>query len=155
MLYAVWSMSLYRHPRSSTPPQRGLTPARRRALEILTRANRPVGAYEMIELMRDAKGKRPAPISVYRALSYLLDQGLAHRLASQNAFVVCGHAHGAQEPVVFLICETCHEVKEATSPALASAFAALAGAENFAPRASVVEVAGRCERCAAGEKNER
>lgn len=136
-----------------SPPPRGMTPARRQALEILTRANRPVGAYEMIELMRDAKGKRPAPISVYRALAYLLDRGLVHRLASQNAFVVCGHAHKAQEPVVFLICENCREVKEATSAALARAFAALAGAENFAPRSSVVEIAGRCERCAAGEEN--
>jgi Fur family transcriptional regulator, zinc uptake regulator len=126
-----------------------MTPARRQALEILTRANRPVGAYEMIDLMRDAKGKRPAPISVYRALAYLLDQGLAHRLASQNAFVVCGHAHKAQEPVVFLICEDCREVKEATSATFAQAFAALAGAEKFTPRSSVVEIAGRCARCAA------
>jgi len=74
----------------------------------------------MIDMMRDAKGKRPAPISVYRALGYLLDNGLAHRLASQNAFIVCGHAHGAEEPVVFLICEQCGEVKEATSPGLAA-----------------------------------
>ncbi len=93
------------HPRAPTPA--GLTPARRQALDILSRANRPVGAYEMIDMMRDAKGKRPAPISVYRALGYLLDNGLAHRLASQNAFVVCGHAHGAEEPVVFLLCVQC------------------------------------------------
>ena len=136
-----------RHPRAPAPG--GLTPARRQALDILTRANRPVGAYEMIDMMRDAKGKRPAPISVYRALGYLLDNGLAHRLASQNAFIICGHAHGAEEPVVFLICEQCGEVKEATSPGLARELAALAGAAGFAPRSRVVEIAGRCERCAA------
>lgn len=104
----------------------------------------------MIELMSGAKGKRPAPISVYRALAYLLDNGLAHRLASQNAFVVCGHAHGAEEPVVFLICEQCGEVKEATSPELARELAALAGAAGFTPRTRVVEIAGRCVRCGAG-----
>jgi len=129
--------------------ERRLTPPRRRALAILKEANRPIGAYEMIELMADGKGKRPAPISVYRALAYLLDHGLAHRLASQNAFVVCGHAHGAEEPVLFLICERCGEVKEATSTALSKSLAALATEAGFAPRSRVIEIAGRCQRCAA------
>jgi Fur family zinc uptake transcriptional regulator len=128
----------------------GMTPARRRALDILTDANRPIGAYEMIELMADAGGKRPAPVSVYRALAFLLDHGLAHRLESKNAFVVCGHAHAAGEPVVFLICEACGEVKEATSPGLAAALAALTGAADFRARTRVVEIAGRCARCAEG-----
>jgi len=135
------------HPK---PSSRGLTPARRRALDILTKANRPVGAYEMIELMADAKGKRPAPISVYRALGYLLDNGLAHRLASKNAFVVCGHAHGAEEPVIFLICEQCGEVIEATSPGLAQELAEMAARAEFSPRTRVIEIAGRCARCAGG-----
>lgn len=129
---------------------RGLTPARRRALAILKEASRPIGAYEMIELMADETGKRPAPISVYRALAYLLDHGLAHRLASQNAFVVCGHAHGAEEPVLFLICERCGEVKEATSTALSRSLAALATEAGFTPRSRVIEIAGCCQRCAAG-----
>jgi Fur family zinc uptake transcriptional regulator len=128
----------------------GLTPARRRALEILTQANRPVGAYEMIDMMADAGGKRPAPVSVYRALAFLLDHGLAHRLESKNAFVVCGHAHGAEEPVVFLICEQCGEVKEATSASLARELSTLTGAVGFKARTRVIEIAGRCARCAGG-----
>ncbi len=127
----------------------GLTPARRRALDILTQANRPVGAYEMIDLIADAGGKRPAPVSVYRALGYLLDNGLAHRIESKNAFVVCGHTHDAEEPVVFLICEKCGEVKEATSSGLARELAALAGVAGFAAHTRVIEIAGRCARCAA------
>lgn len=134
-------------PESDTPA--GLTPARRRALDILTKANRPVGAYEMIDLMAGEDGKRPAPVSVYRALGYLLDNGLAHRLESKNAFVVCGHRHGAEEPVVFLICEQCGEVKEATSAGLARELGALATAADFRARTRVVEIAGRCAKCAA------
>lgn len=134
---------------------RGLTPARRAALDILIKANRPVGAYEMIDLLADEKGKRPAPISVYRALGYLLDQGLAHRLASRNAFVVCGHAHEAGEPVIFLICDECGEVSEATSPELTSGLAGLTAAAGFQPRTRVVEIAGLCGRCcAAAERKE-
>ncbi|MBM3563742.1 MAG: Fur family transcriptional regulator [Alphaproteobacteria bacterium] len=129
------------------PKVAGLTPARRRALDILTEANRPVGAYEMIDLMADDDGKRPAPVSVYRALGYLMDNGLAHRLASKNAYIVCGHAHEAEEPVVFIICEQCGEVKEATSPGFARELAALIATANFSARTRVVEIAGRCARC--------
>ena len=136
------------HPTTDKEKIARLTPARRRALEILTEANRPVGAYEMIDLMADADGKRPAPVSVYRALGYLMDNGLAHRLASKNAFIVCGHAHEAEEPVVFMICEQCGEVKEATSAGFARELAALIGAANFSARTRVVEIAGRCARCA-------
>lgn len=128
----------------------GLTPARKRALDILTEANRPVGAYEMIDIMANIDGKRPAPVSVYRALGYLLENGLAHRLASKNAFVACVHAHDAEEPVVFLICEQCGEVKEATSSAFARELAGLASAARFTTRSRVVEIAGRCARCAGG-----
>jgi Fur family zinc uptake transcriptional regulator len=138
------------HPKRNVTEKavKDLTPARRRALDVLTKANRPVGAYEMMDLLADAEGKRPAPISVYRALAYLLDHGLAHRLASQNAFVVCGHTHGAEEPVIFLICEHCGEVTEATSAALTGELAALAAKSGFRPRTRVLEVAGHCERCA-------
>lgn len=138
------------HPPHDAGQIPGLTPARQRALDILIEANRPVGAYEMIDLMADAGGKRPAPVSVYRALAFLLDNGLAHRLESKNAFVVCGHAHGAEEPVVFLICEHCGEVKEATSAGLSRELAALTGAAGFRARTRVVEIAGRCARCAGG-----
>ena len=124
----------------------GMTPARKRALEVLASAGRPVGAYEMIDLMAQ-NGKRPAPISVYRALGYLMDNGLAHRLASKNAFVACGHEHAAEEPVIFLICEGCGEVEEATSEGLAGELAALAGQSGFAPRTRVVEIVGRCKNC--------
>ncbi|WP_457797720.1 Fur family transcriptional regulator [Methylocystis sp. S23] len=135
-------------PPHDTAKISGMTPARRRALDILTQAGRPVGAYEMIDLMAEADGKRPAPVSVYRALAFLLDHGLAHRLESKNAFVVCGHSHGAEEPVVFLICEACGEVKEATSAGLARELSALAGEAGFKARTRVVEIAGRCARCA-------
>lgn len=143
-------MSHDHHAHAAIDPAKvpGLTPARRRALDVLTQANRPVGAYEMIDLMAVADGKRPAPVSVYRALAFLLDNGLAHRLESKNAFVVCGHPHAAEEPVVFLICEQCGEVKEATSPGLTRELTTLCGASGFRARTRVVEIAGRCAHCA-------
>src|ERR1700732_1324440 len=125
-----------------------LTPGRRRILEILAREGRPLGAYEMIDRVAQATGKRPAPISIYRALDFLLENGLIHRLASRNAYLACGHGHAAQEPIVFLICEVCGAVVEATSAAMRGALGHLAAEVKFSPRGEVMKIAGRCRTCA-------
>ncbi len=101
----------------------------------------------MIDRLATATGKRPAPISVYRALDFLVDNGLVHRLASRNAFLACGHGHDARDPVVFLICDQCGGVDEATSSPLKKALATVGANASFQARAHVIEVAGRCARC--------
>lgn len=126
-----------------------LTPSRQRILEILAATTRPLGAYELIDRVASETGKRPAPISIYRALDFLLDAGLVHRLASRNAYLACAHGHARETPIVFLICEGCGEVVEAHSDALHASIVALASAENFMPRTLVMEAAGTCARCAA------
>ena len=76
-----------------------------------------LGAYDLAELL-GPKGRRLAPITVYRALDFLMEQGLAHRLASQNAYIACPDTHDDKEAVAFLICERCGGVDELTSPDL-------------------------------------
>jgi len=125
-----------------------LTESRRRILEILAAEGRPLGAYDLIEKVAETSAKRPAPISIYRALDFLLENGLIHRLASRNAYLACVHDHAVEEPVVFLICDNCGEVAEATSPALIRSLCDLAERAKFAPRVQVMEVAGFCKACA-------
>lgn len=124
-----------------------MTPGRQRVLDLLTRAVRPVGAYELIDLLGAETGRRPAPISVYRALDFLVETGRVHRLASRNAFLACGHAHDAHQPVAFLICDACGQVAERTSDALVHDVGTLTRAAGFKPRAQVIEIAGRCSDC--------
>ena len=126
-----------------------LTPGRRVILDMLCEAGKPLGAYDMIDLLAAAGTKRAAPITVYRALDFLVEHGLVHRLASRNAFLACRHQHGAGEPIAFLICDSCGNVDEQTSPELARDLAALAQGSGFAARSQVIEVAGVCAACAA------
>ena len=88
-----------------------LTPMRRHVLEALLASHKPLGAYEIIERLADPG--RPAPITVYRALDFLRDNGLVHRIESRNAFVACVHNHADNDLVVFFICERCGAVGEA------------------------------------------
>lgn len=126
-----------------------LTPIRRQVLEALAATHAPIGAYELIEKLEDAEGRRPAPITVYRALDFLLEQGLAHRIESKNAFIACAHEHGGHGVVMFLICESCGAVGEAISDTVGHALASAARHAGFKARAQVIEIAGECAHCRA------
>lgn len=122
-----------------------LTPIRRQVLEALLGSHKPLGAYEIIECAD--KGARPAPITVYRALNFLREQGLVHRIESRNAFVACVNNHASGDLVVFLICERCGEVGEAPGAAIADNLKVAARAAGFAPKAPVIEISGLCANC--------
>jgi len=122
-----------------------LTPMRRHVLEALLASHRPLGAYEIIERLAD-RG-RPAPITIYRALDFLRENGLVHRIESRNAFVACVHNHAGNDLVVFLICERCGAVGEAPGGAVAEALKSSARAAGFAPKSPIIEIAGICSHC--------
>jgi Fur family zinc uptake transcriptional regulator len=125
-----------------------LTPIRRRVLEALLTSHQPLGAYELIDRLAD-DGSRPAPITIYRALDFLREQGLAHRIESRNAFIACVHNHATGDPVVFLICEQCGAVGEAAAAAVAATIRTASRAAGFTPKTPVIEISGICAHCKA------
>jgi len=131
---------------SCTASGQRLTPLRRKVLGTLLASHQPLGAYDIMERLAP-KGPRPAPITVYRALEFLLDNALIHRIESRNAFVACVHNHASAEPVVFLICERCGMVGEAASAEVAATLRSAAKAAGFTPKSPVIEIAGVCAHC--------
>ncbi len=122
-----------------------LTPMRRHVLEALLASHRPLGAYEIIARLADPG--RPAPITVYRALDFLRDNGLVHRIESRNAFVACVHNHADNDIVVFFLCERCGAVGEGPGGTVAETLKASSRAVGFAPKSPVIEIAGICAHC--------
>jgi Fur family zinc uptake transcriptional regulator len=123
-----------------------LTPMRRDVLATLLVSHRPLGAYEIMERLAP-QGPRPAPITVYRALEFLRENALVHRIESRNAFVACVHAHAAGDLVVFLLCDQCGTVGEASSAEVASKLKSAARSAGFTPRSPVIEISGLCSHC--------
>lgn len=123
-----------------------LTAMRRHVLEVLSGSHKPLGAYEIIDLVA-ARGPRPAPITIYRALDFLTAQGLVHRIESRNAFLACINNHADGAPVVFLICEHCGAVGEAPSAAVGDSLNAAAKSAGFIPKSPVIEISGVCAHC--------
>ena len=123
-----------------------LTPIRRQVLEVLLESHKPLGAYEIMDRAA-LSGGRPAPITIYRALDFLRENGLVHRIESRNAFVACVNNHADGALVVFLICEHCGAVGEAASAAVAEQLKSAARAAGFTPKAPVIEIGGVCAHC--------
>jgi Fur family zinc uptake transcriptional regulator len=125
---------------------RRLTPLRRRVLESLAESHTPVGAYDIVERLKKGGDGAPA-MSVYRALDFLVNEGLAHRIESRNAFLACNRGHDAEEVVVFLLCERCSTVAEVTSSHVGRGLSRAAGAAGFEAHAPVLEIKGLCQNC--------
>src|ERR1700749_2791169 len=77
------------------------TPIRRQVLQALLSSHRPLGAYEVIDELAKSM-PRPAPITVYRALDFLMANGLVHRIESRNAYLAWAHDHDQASLVSFL-----------------------------------------------------
>ena len=127
-----------------------LTPSRRRIFEILSREGRPLGAYEMIDRVGEATGKRPAPISIYRALDFLLENSLIHRLASLQRL---SRLRPRSRPGNADRVSDLRDLRRGRRDDLGSAARQpprSCGEAKFSPRAQVMEVAGLCSGPAPG-----
>lgn len=122
-----------------------LTPVRRRVLEILLEQHRAMGAYEILDILRD-EGLGSQPPVVYRALDFLVGHGFAHRIERLNAFVACAHP-GEDHTPAFLVCRTCDRVAEASSDAQRGRLGDAAREAGFVIERAVVEAVGLCPDC--------
>ncbi len=122
-----------------------LTPVRRRVLEILLEEHKALGAYDVLaRLASEGFGNQP-PVA-YRALEFLVDQGLAHRIQRLNAFTACVHP-GEDHAPAFLICRLCHMVAEAAATAARTSLEAEAARAGFLVERSTIEALGLCPNC--------
>ncbi|WP_333682884.1 Fur family transcriptional regulator [Pontibaca methylaminivorans] len=124
------------------------TPGRRRVLEILAEEHQVFGAYDILErLSREGLGSQP-PV-VYRALDFLQQHGLVHRIERRSAYVACAFP-GVPHVPAFLICRSCDMVAEAPSAPMRGTLGDAAREIGFAVEETVIEATGLCPACRAG-----
>jgi Fur family zinc uptake transcriptional regulator len=115
-------------------------------LEVLHGLDKPLGAYDLVDLF-GAQGRRMAPITIYRALDFLIEQGLVHRLASRNTYIASSSTSSSRETTAFLICEGCGDVNEVISPDVADIVLKVLQERGYQPRTKILEITGRCAHC--------
>ena len=126
------------------------TDLRRRILTMIWQGHSAVKAYDLLDQLA-AEGGSAKPPTVYRALDFLMEEGLVHKIESLNAYIGCPHPsedHISQ----FLICDKCETVTEMASPALAKAVKGAATSQSFTVKRQTLELHGTCESCSNGKK---
>jgi len=129
--------------------QRGvqLTAIRQQVLALIWESHKAVKAYELLERFKPRKNVAK-PATIYRALDFLIAQGLVHRIESLNAFIGCrcsGHRHEQ----LLLICKICHEVEERTPAKVLRALSDELEQAGFIAHSKAIEIHGICRRCSA------
>ncbi len=126
---------------------RGLrfTAIRQRVLELVWDSHKPIGAYDILEIL-GKESSSAAPPTVYRALEFLIEAGLVHRLDSLNAFIGCpdpASRHAGQ----FLICISCRTVTELSDAEIEALVTNRAAAQDFEAKRQMLEIEGLCKNC--------
>lgn len=120
------------------------TAIRRRVFELVWQQHKPIGAYEILEKLQ--QDGRAAPPTVYRALDFLLELGLVHRIASLNAYVGCVQPESPHDGQ-FLICTACRSYAELNVASVSTAIGKSARDSGFEVHQHTVEIMGLCPRC--------
>lgn len=123
-----------------------LTDIRKRVLKLIWAGHTPAKAYDLLnELQKSDPAAKPP--TVYRALDFLLEQGLIHKLHRLNAYVGCSYP-GENKPCFFLICTRCHIVTESNEDVYDELISNISESYHFRPKAVAFEMEGLCRKCA-------
>jgi len=123
-----------------------LTPIRQQVLELIWESHKAVKAYELLDRIKPQMDAAK-PATIYRALDFLIEQGLIHRVESLNAFVGCS-CSGHQHEQLLLICNNCQEVEERSAPEVMQALSQEIKQADFIVHSKAIEIHGICAKCA-------
>ena len=124
-----------------------LTNIRQQVLELIWASHKPLGAYDVLQKLQE-NGHKPAPPTAYRALDFLVNAQLIHRIESLNAYIGCptpNESHQSQ----FYICKQCGHVAELHNQDVSKALTVSADKLGFSSQEPIVEVHGICHDCEA------
>ncbi len=123
-----------------------LTPIRKKVLELIWKSHKPIKAYDLLAQL-SSEDFIEKPPTVYRALEFLIENNLIHRIESQNAYIGCNTNHETSDSK-FLICDSCNEVEELSEPKIQKTLDEVSKKQGFTPSLVNVEVHGTCAQCA-------
>ncbi len=122
-----------------------LTAIRREVLDLLYRSPTGVKAYDLLARIKQVR-PGASPPTVYRALDFLIEQGLAHKIGRMNLFVACRHA-SHQIPSLFLVCPKCSGVTELQEQSVMSALSTSLAEAGHRLESPEVEISALCPKC--------
>ncbi|MGR8933728.1 MAG: transcriptional repressor [Gammaproteobacteria bacterium] len=130
-----------------------LTPIRHTVLELIWESHQAAKAYDLLERIKPMQFSAK-PATVYRALDFLIEQGLIHRVESLNAFIGCVCSE-RQHDLLLLICKKCGQIEERPAPEVMAALSREVDRAGFVLHGKSLEIHGLCARCSDNPKIQR
>lgn len=124
-----------------------LTTIRQQVLGLIWETHKAVKAYELLDKIKPLQSAAK-PATIYRALDFLIEQGLIHRIESLNAFIGC-RCSGQPHELLLLICKQCEEVEERAAVEVMRTIAEESAHAGFVIQSKAIEIQGICKKCAA------
>ncbi len=122
-----------------------LTPIRKKVLEIIASNHKPAKAYDILAKLKE-EGFSDKPPTVYRALDFLIENKMVHKLNTINAYVACFN-NETEEVSCFLICTKCKDIEELQDEGIINAIANIGKSKNINIKNINLEIEFRCEKC--------
>lgn len=123
-----------------------LTPIREAVLTLIWDNHKPMGAYHIVEQLPLVLGKNIQAPSVYRAIDFLLELGLIHRITSLNAYIGCPFP-GSEHSDLFMICQGCGAAAEVSDETINAIIAETIQKTGFRLKTQAIELTGLCPAC--------
>ena len=136
-----------------------VTALREQVLDIVLRQHGVIKAYAVLAQMQQESAAPVAPPTAYRALDFWAEQGVLHKVAAVNGYVLCshashqcghdchGHAEKAHHQSFILVCTECGAVDEQSLSSQWAALQAGVAASGFVLQEEHVVLTGRCRQC--------
>jgi len=121
------------------------TTIRKHIFQILLEAPHPLGAYDIIDRLNGIGAQKPP--TVYRALTWLIDHGLAAKIAFNSRYTAMPIGVEAND-IAFMVCKACGDMDTLEAPGISQSLHQSAKDRGFANTQTVIEIIGLC-----GERN--
>ena len=120
---------------------------------LLSEAQAPVKAYDLLWRLQNRRGTAAPPSTIYRALNSLVRAGVVHKVEGISAYVICSSPASEHVPALF-ICEECKSALELDGDAAAKAVRNRIRRHGFEPTRLSFEFVGVCAHCQSTEEEE-
>lgn len=136
-----------------------VTALREQVLDIVLQQSGVIKAYNVLAQMQQGSSGVVAPPTAYRALDFWAEQGVLHKVAAVNGYVLCSHARHdhcedcpahseeAHHSAFILVCTECGAVDEQTLSHEWAALCAGVAANGFTLQEEHVVLTGICKKC--------
>ncbi|ASP18296.1 Fur family transcriptional regulator [Neisseria sp. 23W00296] len=136
-----------------------VTALREQVLDIVLEQEGVIKAYQVLSAMQKASSSPVAPPTAYRALDFWVEQGVLHKIAAVNGYVLCSHArhncreHGHEEQnghshsAFILVCTECGAVDEQTLSRQWADLQRALGESGFELTEEHLVLTGVCAKC--------